>query len=297
MTENNSNEELDTEPHVEKYIVAYVDILGYKDYLKKHPQSANEFLKKIKGTVEKFKEKAEQMGYNRAQKIEIKIFSDNFIMCKKLEILEGPFYESLAMIEFINELADFQLMILWEYKLLTRGAITVGELYIDSDFVFGPALIEAYELESKIAKCPRIIISDESIIEIKKLIPYHPYSTTIDPDYIFPTDADGKRYLNYFRVEDSKPYLNFEEFSNGPSEGFIQLTVYIKDMRPVIKELVDNFNTDTQYYSVEDNKHIIKKYKWLISKYNEACEVINREDLKINYHISNLLGIEFIKID
>ena len=293
MTENNSNEELDTEPHVEKYIVAYVDILGYKDYLKKHPQSANEFLKKIKGTVEKFKEKTEQVVFGHAQKIEIKIFSDNFIMCKKLEILEDPSHESSAIIEFINELADFQLIILGEYKLLTRGAITVGELYIDSDFVFGPALIEAYELESKIAKCPRIIISDESIIEIEKLIPYHPYSTTIDPDYIFPKDADGKRYLNYFRVGDSKPYLNSEE----PSEELIEFLAYIEDMRPVIKELVDNFNTDTQYYSVEDNKHIIKKYKWLISKYDEACEVISRGYLKINYHLSNLLGIEFMRID
>ncbi len=38
-----------------------------------------------------------------------------------------------------------------------RGGISVGHLYHDPKYLFGPAFIKAYDLESKIAKTPRII--------------------------------------------------------------------------------------------------------------------------------------------
>jgi hypothetical protein len=39
-----------------------------------------------------------------------------------------------------------------------RGGMTKGRLYHDHSMVFGPALVEAYRLESQIAKFPRIVI-------------------------------------------------------------------------------------------------------------------------------------------
>jgi hypothetical protein len=39
-----------------------------------------------------------------------------------------------------------------------RGGMTKGRLYHDHSTVFGPALVEAYRLESQIAKFPRIVI-------------------------------------------------------------------------------------------------------------------------------------------
>ena len=50
-----------------------------------------------------------------------------------------------------------------------RGGVTVGNILHDDDVVFGPALNRAYELESKVAKFPRIVL-DVEIDELKYVI-------------------------------------------------------------------------------------------------------------------------------
>ena len=47
------------------------------------------------------------------------------------------------------------------FGFLLRGGVTRGELFHDSGLVFGPALIDAYKLESKVASTPRVILSNE----------------------------------------------------------------------------------------------------------------------------------------
>lgn len=44
-----------------------------------------------------------------------------------------------------------------------RGAVTVGAIHHDQHIVFGPALNRAYELESKVAFYPRILIDTPSV--------------------------------------------------------------------------------------------------------------------------------------
>jgi hypothetical protein len=50
-----------------------------------------------------------------------------------------------------------------------RGALVCGPLYHDSSMVFGKALVRAYELETTIARYPRVIISKEVIENIKAM--------------------------------------------------------------------------------------------------------------------------------
>lgn len=48
---------------------------------------------------------------------------------------------------------------------LLRGGVTRGEIFHDGSLVFGPGLIQAYDLESKFASTPRVILSRELSVE------------------------------------------------------------------------------------------------------------------------------------
>jgi len=51
-------------------------------------------------------------------------------------------------------------MALLDLGVLVRGGVALGPLYHDGSVVFGPAIIEAYHLESRCAKFPRILVSE-----------------------------------------------------------------------------------------------------------------------------------------
>ncbi len=51
-------------------------------------------------------------------------------------------------------------MALLDLGVLVGGGVSFGPLYHDASVVFGPALVEAYHLESDCAKFPRVIGSD-----------------------------------------------------------------------------------------------------------------------------------------
>jgi len=56
--------------------------------------------------------------------------------------------------------------VLIKSEIFLRGAISVGDLYVDTEKnqIIGKAFIQAYELESTVAKYPRVIM-DNKIIE------------------------------------------------------------------------------------------------------------------------------------
>jgi hypothetical protein len=51
---------------------------------------------------------------------------------------------------------------------LVRGGVSYGNIYSSSDRIFGPALVAAYELESKYALYPRIAVDPRLLEELKR---------------------------------------------------------------------------------------------------------------------------------
>jgi hypothetical protein len=72
--------------------------------------------------------------------------------------------------------------------LLLRGGMAFGELYHQSDVVFGEALVNAYSLE-KTAQVPRVVVSDAIINKLTHVRPQDMAALA--------QDADGKWHLNY----------------------------------------------------------------------------------------------------
>jgi hypothetical protein len=72
--------------------------------------------------------------------------------------------------------------------ILLRGAITVGDIFIDGHHIFGPGLVDGYLLERDLAVFPRIIIHDELLKKLGGIKEEMPGSWKIGDDGIWFVD-------------------------------------------------------------------------------------------------------------
>lgn len=155
-----------------KQYIAYMDILGYSAYIAENPDKANDYLKTITEAIGKVKNNVAGIslvgknGFHTDVDIKCKTFSDNILLC--MEATDNP-DEIRRVIVFLISVASIQRGLVIEHNLLMRGGITIGELFINNDFVFGKGLIDAVGLEKK-AENPCVIISDELLELCKGLI-------------------------------------------------------------------------------------------------------------------------------
>lgn len=97
-----------------------------------------------------------------------------------------------------------------EKPILMRGGIVKGLLFCEENTIFGEGLTNAYLLESRLAKYPRIIFSGETFEEGKKNAYYmFPFLEGIGPDLC--CDEDNLFFVNYLphlkgSIEETKEY-------------------------------------------------------------------------------------------
>lgn len=154
-------------------VVAFVDVLGWKEDCKKSVDKKEIITKLLKATSEiknyakKFSldnkdthSKAEgitQENRERFRSIEFYFFSDHFAVSTPIEYVT-------AVVDIVKWACDFLLNV----GYLTRGAITSGLLHHADDIIFGPALVEAVNLEEKEVKGPFILCSPSVIDLLEK---------------------------------------------------------------------------------------------------------------------------------
>lgn len=217
-----------------KYIVAHIDILAAKDMmidekestkflnaLNKMYFSAQNSIDLLSETVRKefnsSKDNFECSDFN----IQTKIFSDN--ICIYLECPNSDKY-LLYIAWFLQMIAYYQYYSLMEYEILVRGAVNIGDFYANDIFVIGSALSSVYELESKKAVSPRILIGEEfrkSFFEVLKRydIPFtrKDFDGTLFIDYLIYTnqkDKDPKDFLMKHREILIKKFRNAKEYNH-----------------------------------------------------------------------------------
>lgn len=163
-------------------IIGYVDILGWTnacndlsqqtnviqaaESIKKHAenfspltkdyfesQSKKDYFIKIAG-YSSHTESSEK--FNEYASIEFSFFSDNFAVSAPVEHAKWVFgilsWASLALLHT---------------NFLVRGAVTLGDLYHEKNVIFGPALIEAVNMEKKV-NYPRLICSKKLVEFLNK---------------------------------------------------------------------------------------------------------------------------------
>jgi hypothetical protein len=127
-------------------------------------------------------------------------FSDTFVLASPVGIGEGG--DRAAVGELVDQAAWLQLDLL-NRGFFVRGAITLGPFHIREGFVFGPALVEAHELEQRTALHPRIVLGGEAESSQRSESEARECDLVSRP---LLCDNDGRVFVDYMRVllEDPK---------------------------------------------------------------------------------------------
>ena len=137
---------------IKDYYIAYFDILGYKDYFENHADKVSEFQSMIHNSIQQANDSIYAINQSLIAgnygniKIDIKIFSDCFLLC--MEITDMP-TEPVRILVFLQTNANIQLGFVNEYGLFVRGGIVMGQMSFNDDYVFGKGVIDAVAKEAE----------------------------------------------------------------------------------------------------------------------------------------------------
>lgn len=183
----------------------------------------------------------------------------------------------LAHPRFSDDLESEFGFILWsisQYQLnmalhgfFIRGGLSIGDLFVDENSVYGPALLEAYTLESKSAVNPIIVLSDD----VMALVCHHLkfYFGDFAPQHrSVLVSPDGRFFINYldeciFDTEDTED-IDWTSLSKHK----INIEIALAEHRSA--------------------PAIFKKYSWLAAYHNYFCQrLVNHPDFEESILISS----------
>lgn len=127
--------------------VAFVDLLGFHSTIERSAQEP-ELQRRVAAVIDTFQKTACE---NEAHDIQLTGFSDSLVMSASVtpEGLNG-------LLAMIGQIARNLL----QKDILIRGGVSLGSIHHEGSLTFGPAMNEAYGIESQWAVYPAVIISD-----------------------------------------------------------------------------------------------------------------------------------------
>lgn len=198
----------------QRALVSFVDILGFKNLIS--TETVEEILNILHGkdtlSLQRWFRRRPDGGeqeYVDTSNTTTFSFSDLIVNVTPLEA-EPPLHLHLIF-EQIRVLG-FRQFYLAASGIFVRGGITVGDIYVESQTIFGPALVKAYELESMSAKWPIIAVDPEMLRDIQRQAPAYLQSRE---------DREGRDgrfcgivFLNYLSeiigtTDDGTPFLDY----------------------------------------------------------------------------------------
>lgn len=171
----------------EKRIIVFIDILGFREHIKKTIEDKVSFtnLKDALNYISQIGSVINNELYEEHDK-EITVFSDSIV-------ISYPVANPNNVFSLLMDVVYIQLDMICR-GILLRGGIATGELCHKNTIVYGPAMVEAYELESKSAIYPRVIISKDVFTIISKIN----NSTDLEiVNSLIKRDRDGQWYVDF----------------------------------------------------------------------------------------------------
>jgi hypothetical protein len=214
----------------EERYVAFADILGFTDNVRKTETNSHlqEALAKVLSEIGTREDRYDELMIDGFQ---YQAFSDSIVMSTK--------GDARGLSYLFSEIGDLARQLLSK-GFLMRGAVAKGKLYHDRGAMFGPAFLDAYRIESTIAKFPRVVLSREVHQDLRQ----------IDEDPF---------HNEVIRDEDGPPYLHVLRPFRRPSA----LTAEQLHFAQTCGEVIQNLLNDSIY----EPKHY-EKLRWLAIYWN-----------------------------
>lgn len=257
----------------EECYVAFLDILGFKEYVKttkpddilKMFQELDIITKSLKKDIISFAETEEmkKKANTLPKELYLYIMSDSIILAIKC-CHEG------ALHFLVDCCQKIQAKLLSQYHLTLRGGISKGIYYGDQTINFGCGMIKACELEEK-AKYPRILIDKEILPELKATcIPFINCSNEIKTEVC--TNIANNEYI---------------DFTEHPNK--IKAEIYVNVASKKYMDLSECLDFITNEKGKHSDKHTLEKYEWLE---DQLCNEIEKNNEEIQATIAQE---EFLK--
>ncbi len=235
------------------YLLCYVDILGFRDRI-------NSTLDDVYEIQQTYALLHSMKDYSLAQRFypdeepprclsHFQAFSDLIIRATELNdkslLADALNFECMV-------LAHAQCREIFSSGILLRGAMCVGDLFIGDHATFGPALINAYDIESQVAVFPRIVIDHELLRTAREAA-----TLPIWDDHIT-RGEDGVYFVDYLFGQ----CLDRRSF---PEENSLDMIGMLESHQDFVQELLRAWTKPTEYRKRQ-------KAIWLATYHNKTVK-------------------------
>ena len=251
----------------ERRIILFLDFLGFKEIVENTVTDDNRLQSLLKAIDQLYDIGKENADLYKTRSITT--FSDSVVLSYAIHEQSAVFYLLLDIAFAIIDLAI--------RGYLVRGAVTVGDLIHTSRYLVGPAMVSAYEMESKLAKAPRVLI-DRKLISIARKSHAEQHDGEHEARYVqsFMTkDDDGHYYVNYVSWKSVVATTGMDD-DNYPS--------YLRDIGTIVQRGL-----------AKTDPSVLSKYLWIHRQYVAAIEQFEKLGVKNPYRLNNPKNCEAVE--
>ena len=190
-------------PRIRHSITAFVDILGFSDRVlsTENVDEAQAILELILAAIRNSRESVRRVisadQTESSDRWAFKFFSDNLLVGHPCDQNEISIAKAAAFVIRSVQIYQLQMAI---SEFFVRGALTVGDICLAEDLIFGEALIESYRLESKASFAPRVILSDQLSRQLRSVWMGPSESICQEKANALCRDIDGIWFVNYLQA-------------------------------------------------------------------------------------------------
>jgi len=180
----------------QRRLIAFLDILGFREIVEATAagrSAAGARLSLLINTLQTMRNA--QNDEARSGDKQVTHFSDSLVVSYRADATSGVFDLLLDLYFIVIEALHT--------GVLMRGGIALGELIHNPEVLVGPAMVKAYEIESKYAGGPRVIVDEagyQALIAQARAAPARHHDGDTESRYVeglLRRDEDGYYYIDY----------------------------------------------------------------------------------------------------